>query len=104
MDKFFEKLSLYDILSMVIPGGIILLFLLGCCGFDWRINDVNVDCKLIWGFGIVVSYIIGMGNHVLSKVFWKKYRNNPLLLNRSLKIYRNSYTSKVNGIDRGYKM
>lgn len=103
MDKFFEKLSLYDILSMVIPGGIILLFLLGCCGFDWRINDVYVDSKLIWGFGIVVSYIIGMGNHVLSKVFWKKYRNNPLLLNRSLKKYRNSYTSKVNELTEGIK-
>ncbi len=27
MDNFFSKLSLYDILSMVIPGGTIFLFL-----------------------------------------------------------------------------
>lgn len=103
MDKFFEKLSLYNILSMVIPGGIILLFFLRCCGFDWRINDVYVDSKLIWGFGLVISYIIGMGNHVLSKVFWKKYRNNPLLLKRSLKKYRSCYTSKVNELTEGIK-
>lgn len=95
MDKFFEKLSLYDILSMVIPGGIILLFFLGCCGFDWRVSDVDVDSKLIWGFGLVVSYIIGMGNHAFSKKLWKKYRNNPLLLKHSLKGYRTRYTVEV---------
>lgn len=96
MDKFFEKLSLYDILSMVIPGGIILLFFLGCCGFGWRVSDVDVDSKIIWGFGLVVSYIIGMGNHVFSKELWKPYRNNPLLLKHSLKKYKSRYTSEVN--------
>lgn len=98
MDKFFEKLSLYDILSMVIPGGIILLFFLKCVGFGWRVNDAEVDSKIVWGFGFLVSYIIGIGNHVLSKKLWGNYRCNPLFLKQSLKNVKNKNTDELNRI------
>ena len=46
MDKFVSKLSLYDILSMAIPGGTIFLFLSMTLGYKLKINESEIDSVL----------------------------------------------------------
>ena len=96
MDKFLGKLSLYDIIVMVIPGGTILSFFLDYYGVDLLFNG-SYDISSLAVFGAVVaSYIIGMGNHVIAKKLWRTFRNNGLLLSDSLKKAKNEYTKELN--------
>lgn len=98
MDKFFGKLSLYDIIVMVIPGGAILLFFLDYYGIDLISTDFNnISSLTILGM-IVASYIIGMGNHVIAKKLWGMLRNNYWLLSYSLKKAKNEYTKELDNL------
>lgn len=98
MDKFLGKLSLYDIIVMIIPGGVILLFFLDYYGVDLLSIDSNdINSLAVWG-AVVASYIIGMGNHVITKIFWGKFRNNSFLLSYSLKKAKNEYTKNLNSL------
>ena len=96
MDQFFGKLSLYDIIVMIIPGGAILLFFLDYYGVDLLSIDSNDINSLAVLGAVVASYIIGMGNHVMAKKFWGIFRNNYFLLSYSLKKAKNEYTNKLN--------
>ena len=98
MDQFFGKLSLYDIIVMVIPGGTILSFFLDYYGVDLLFNgSYDISSLAVWG-AVVASYIIGMGNHVIAKKFWGIFRNNYFLLSYSLKKAKNEYTKKLNSL------
>lgn len=58
MDLFFGKLSLYDIIVMIIPGGAILLFFLDYYGVDLLSidsNDINSLAVLGGGRGILYN-------------------------------------------------
>ena len=96
MDKFLGKLSLYDMIVMIIPGGAILLFFLDYYGIDLLSANFDKISPLAIFLAVIASYIIGMGNHVLSKKFWKALRNNYLLLSYSLKKSKNAYTLELN--------
>ena len=98
MDQFFGKLSLYDIIVMIIPGGAILLFFLDYYGVE-LVSIGSNDISLLTVLGAVVaSYIIGMGNHVIAKKLWGVFRNNCFLLSYSLKKAKNEYTKKLNSL------
>ncbi|WP_293490358.1 hypothetical protein [Prevotella sp.] len=98
MDQFLGKLSLYDIIVMIIPGGTILLFFLDYYGVDLLFNG-SYDISSLAVFGAVVaSYIIGMGNHVIAKKLWRIIRNNSLLLSYSLEKAKNEYTKELNNL------
>ena len=98
MDQFLGKLSLYDIIVMIIPGGAILLFFLDYYGVDLLSIDSNDINSLAVLGAVVASYIIGMGNHVIAKKFWGIFRNNYFLLSYSLKKAKNEYTKKLNSL------
>ena len=96
MNQFLGKLSLYDIIVMVIPGGIILLFFLDYYGVDLLYNgSYGISSLAVFGM-VVASYIIGMGNHVIAKKLWRIFRNNGLLLSYSLEKAKNEYTKELN--------
>lgn len=98
MDKFFGKLSLYDIIVMVIPGGTILLFFLDYYGVDLlSVGSYDISSLVVFG-AVVASYIIGMGNHVIAKKLWGILRNNYWLLSYSLKKAKNGYTKELNNL------
>jgi len=90
MDKIIGAFSLYDVLSMVIPGGTILLFLQVLFAADLYplrvlINkEQNVDFDILLVIGVVVAYIIGICNHLLSTEIWKGFRNNSFIIRREL--------------------
>lgn len=79
MDKFVSKLSLYDILSMVIPGGAIFLFLSLTLGNELKISECAVEPVLGWTIALVLSYLLGLINHVCTAVIWKRFRDNHML-------------------------
>lgn len=96
MDQFLGKLSLYDIIVMIIPGGAILLFFLDYYGVDLvSIGSNDISSLIVLG-AVVASYIIGMGNHVIAKKLWGVFRNNNFLLSYSLKKTKNVYTIELN--------
>lgn len=96
MDQFLGKLSLYDIIVMIIPGGAILLFFLDYYGVDLvSIGSNDISSLTVLG-AVVASYIIGMGNHVIAKKLWGVFRNNNFLLSYSLKKTKNVYTIELN--------
>ena len=98
MDQFLGKLSLYDIIVMIIPGGTILLFFLDYYGVDLLFNGFyDISSLAVFG-AVVASYIIGMGNHVIAKKLWRIIRNNSFLLSYSLEKAKNEYTKELNNL------
>ena len=104
MHQFLGKLSLYDIIVMVIPGGTILLFFLDYYGVDLLYNgSYGISSLAVLGM-VVASYIIGMGNHVIAKKLWRIFRNNGLLLSYSLGMVKNEDTKELNNLMKNVKL
>ena len=80
MKDFTSRLSLYDILSMVIPGGTIFLFLSLAFGNQLSIDQSKISPVLGWAIALVISYLLGLINHVCTAILWKPFRNNPEML------------------------
>lgn len=76
MSDFLKKISLYDILSMLIPGGVIYIFLLLTQGFALKLNENKIDPTLGWIVSLTVSYLLGLINHSLTSLIWSPFRNN----------------------------
>ena len=84
MKDFTSKLSLYDILSMVIPGGTIFLFLSLAFGNQLSIDQSKISPALGWTIALVISYLLGLINHVCTAMIWRCFRNCPIMLKQSL--------------------
>lgn len=86
MDAF-KGFSLYDILSMIIPGGILLWILTVYCPDLISIaNGISQGHHDAFSFLFLCpfAYIIGMVNHIVASKLWGYYRNNPYLLVKCL--------------------
>lgn len=75
-----SKLTLYDIFSMLIPGGIIswilLKYLEGYTLLNLSlINDLPEWSRVVAFF--ILSYMIGIINLIITEMIWKRFRNNP---------------------------
>lgn len=84
METFVSKLSLYDIISMVIPGGIILFVLKlynPCLSLSdiYKFSDGNSVILVIFIL-FPLTYIIGIANHIFTSILWKAFRNNEKLI------------------------
>ena len=79
MKEFASKLSLYDILSMLIPGGTIFLFISLTLGYKLKIDNSEIDTVLGWTIALVISYLLGLINHICTTISWKWFRNNHML-------------------------
>lgn len=73
--NFLSKLSLYDILSMMIPGFIILLWGLSICKLSWEPNAFEADKAIIGAIWLIAAYLIGIINHLLTSLMWIRTRN-----------------------------
>lgn len=99
MNGFESKLSLYDILSMLIPGGTILLTVIFLLQYEFGINQLNIDSVLGTTIALVLSYLIGLITHSFSAILWKPFRNNLKMIGRALlnaqkEIYKCRYIDK----------
>lgn len=83
MGTFAKKLSLYDMLSMVIPGGILLRVLSIYCPDLYSIAN-GIACGhsnlFLFFFFCPLAYIIGICNHVVASKLWHIFRNNPYII------------------------
>lgn len=92
---FTSKLSLYDIIAMMIPGGTILLYLLLNMGYCLTIDESRINKELCWIIGIVASYILGIINHQFTKLLWHVHRNNTDVILCTLLETKNEYTKAL---------
>lgn len=116
MDKFLGKLSLYDIVTMIIPGGTILLFyqiLMLDVEFSMNeislifkdssaINEISIKRLGFWTgqnivVGLVLSYIVGIINHLLSAKLWASFRNDPIMI-------KSKFNEVANGMPISYNL
>ena len=79
MNNFVSKLSLYDILSMVIPGGTIFLFLSMTLDYKLKINECAIDLVLGWTIALCLSYLLGLINHICTAIIWRNFRARHML-------------------------
>ena len=90
-NTLFSKLSLYDILVMVIPGGFLLYAL--CPEISSAFSEIGSG-TIKWTFIAVLAYLIGLINHQLTSLVWCSFRNCPKMLSISLICFRARFLSK----------
>ena len=95
---FTSKLSLYDIIAMIIPGGTILLYLLINLGYKLTIDEFKINEALCWIIGVVASYILGIINHHFTKVLWCRHKNNTDVILCTLLETKNKHTIALNDL------
>lgn len=101
METFASKLSLYDIISMLIPGGIILFILglycpyLSPCNLCTLTGDNSVAFAIFIFFPL--AYMIGIANHIFASILWGALRNNPSLISFCLlRVVKGEFESTPN--------
>lgn len=80
MSHFLGKISLYDVLAMLIPGGIIYIFFLLSLGYNLTFDEFQIDTALGWFIALVLSYLLGLINQTITSIMWKPFRNNPNMI------------------------
>ena len=92
MDSLFSKLSLYDLLAMVIPGGVLLYICTICTGIH-----LPCDVSAVGWVGIAtLSYLLGLINHQLTAWIWRPFRNNTAMLTKSHRTFLKRDKQKSN--------
>ena len=92
-----SKLSLYDFIAMLMPGSIILYCLM--CALTSGCKLFPIDNGFFWILFFIISYLIGMVNHILSACIFNKmmgFRNCQKMLKDSIQwANENGYDTDV---------
>lgn len=94
--NIYSNFSLYDVLAILIPGGIWVVFLYLCFDnfyikpdshlFDNGAIQHSSDITIIGGFFLLAfSYIIGLINSCVNDCLFSCFRNNPIEISKQLK-------------------
>ena len=86
MNGLTTKVSLYDLLSMIIPG-YLFLYLLKRAFFSEYSQTCDESTYLIVVFSC--SYIIGLAIHYIAKLIFKSLRNNKCIITRTREKFYN---------------
>ena len=86
MKEIFSKLSLYDMLAMLIPGGTILVFIALSLDFELYLDTSKMAPALAWTVMMILAYLIGIVNHIVTSVLWSPFRNNIEMVNEVGKV------------------
>ena len=98
MGKLTSNLSLYDLLSMLLPGGI-LIFVASqhCPDLHANINSLATENTIACStFVFTLAYIAGICNHLSASTLWRFLRNNPQILSISLKKTKSQFIKTPN--------
>jgi len=90
-----SKFSLYDMLAMIIPGGVILASIIIVCDYSQTFEKITTYCcgcrsvefsmDLIQSvIYLVASYVIGLINHWACDGIYKGFRNYPVAIESAL--------------------
>lgn len=81
MEKFLSKLNLYELLTMLIPGSVLLFVLSRHFDTMSIINmsgyNMSFICSIAW---IIGAYLIGLVHDSITDWWWKPFRNNPIVI------------------------
>ena len=93
MKEYATKLTLYDFISMLMPGSIIVAVLMLLCT-DGAITLPNN--ALFWVFFFISSYLAGIVNHIVTSSLFKffNFRRQQKIHDRVWEDYH--YLSKIN--------
>lgn len=86
MKEIFSKLSLYDMLAMLIPGGTILVFIALSLDFELYFDTSKIAPALAWTVMLILAYLIGIVNHIVTSELWSHFRNNLEMINEVGKV------------------
>lgn len=90
-----SKLSLYDLVAMIIPGGIIMATTWICLGIDlpFCVKELSCGCKIItdndypiwlWIVLSVMAYFIGLINNWVADGIFRFFRNNQSMIDNEM--------------------
>ena len=82
MKDYATKLTLYDFISMLMPGSIIVAVLMLLC----TEGKLIIPSKgLFWVFFFIASYLAGIVNHIVTSSLFQlfNFQNCPVILNKS---------------------
>lgn len=99
MNNIFPKVSLFDTLAMMIPGGATLAIIISCFDYHLQIDkSIEIEEWIIYTIILVACYLLGNIVNVIMDIIWYPIRNNPIFLKISQYIYNCSL--QVNDIYR----
>lgn len=88
MKNIFPKVSLFDTLAMMIPGGATLAISLSYLGYQLQLNEsIPIEKWIIYTAILVLCYLLGNIVNAIMDIIWYPIRNNPLFLKISKHIY-----------------
>lgn len=91
-DKFLSSVSLFDLLAMVVPGGLILALISHWLGYSWEIDTKGISNEfIIWGYIFILSYLVGLMNNSLMNYIFRCFRNNPCCICKEFICGNNKY-------------
>ena len=91
MNNIFPKVSLFDTLAMMIPGGATLAILISCFGYHLQTDrSIEIEEWIIYTIILVACYLLGNIINGIMDIIWYPIRNNPIFLKASEDIYESS--------------
>ncbi len=88
MNTIFPKISLFDTLAMMIPGGATLAIIISCFDYNLQMGkSIEIEEWIIYTIILVSCYLLGNIVNVIMDIIWYPIRNNPILLKISQYIY-----------------
>lgn len=88
MNNIFPKLSIFDTLAMMIPGGVTLATLISLLGYQFQLNEsIPIEKWIIYTAILFFCYLLGNIVNAIMDIIWYPIRNNPLFLKISKHIY-----------------
>ena len=93
MKEYATKLTLYDFISMLMPGSIIVAVLMLLCTDGAITLPKNI---IFWVFFFISSYLAGIVNHIVTSSLFKffNFRRQQKIYDRVWEDYH--YLSKIN--------
>lgn len=85
MNDFVSKLTLYDILAMVIPGGAIVLLVIMWMPRSYDFPIIKTPEAIVWTIDLVLAYTVGLINVWFTGHIWTYWRNSTDEIYKSLK-------------------
>lgn len=98
MKELFSKLSFYDILAMLIPGGTILVFIALSWNLELYFDTSNMAPALAWAIMLTLAYLVGIVNHIATSVLWSPFRNKLKMINEAGKAVDGVKVEKPNQV------
>lgn len=87
MNGFLSKVTLFDLLSMIVPGYLVL-FLMSHCFLDcpvWHYDELT-----FYVAAFTISYIVGMLIHYFARFIFSYLRNNECMIKSAMRRFNHS--------------